>query len=591
MTLNRTIYPPRYAIKSMQDSGYKNAAYALAELMDNSIQADATNVELICLESTQNVNDKNVSRVSDIAVLDNGIGMDYEILGKALQFGNGSRADETNHKGIGKFGMGLPSASISQADRVEIWSWQDGVENALWTYLDAEEIKKGDQEFIPDPTSKAIPKKWIEKCKSFSETGTLVVWTKLSRCNWKRSEAIIKNSESIIGRLYRYYLSESSLNIRFYTEDNKGNKTEKFAVPNDPLYLMENTSTPEPFKKTSMFNEFRKPHTYKINYGGETHEVVIKSSITKKEAIVGVNRAGNLDYGQHAKKNMGISIVRANRELDLDKSLCTNDFQERWWGIEISFGPELDEVFGVTNDKQHAKHLRDLMASNDLDSEIAQMIYLKDDGDPRYYLLELIQQIQDLLKDLRDEYVRVAGDKKPKGPDGKPPIRPVPDPEDDATDATDKDDDEIDDENVPLDERIKGLIDKLIKDGYSEEMAKDIANFVIESKHKYLTVIKDIPTPDFFLTESVEGILNVTLNTRHKAFKFLEILNLDTTIDDMDVEELRKRAYQTVYGVKLMFYAWALMRHTATQSDKNKLDEYRIRWGMIANKFFFPNED
>lgn len=39
----------------MRDNGYKNAAYAIAELMDNSIQAKANRVELLCGEKKQQV--------------------------------------------------------------------------------------------------------------------------------------------------------------------------------------------------------------------------------------------------------------------------------------------------------------------------------------------------------------------------------------------------------------------------------------------------------------------------------------------------------------------------------------------------------
>ena len=47
---NYDIVPPHLAVKAMQDNGYKSPAYAVAELIDNSIQAKATSVELLCLE-------------------------------------------------------------------------------------------------------------------------------------------------------------------------------------------------------------------------------------------------------------------------------------------------------------------------------------------------------------------------------------------------------------------------------------------------------------------------------------------------------------------------------------------------------------
>ena len=128
------IIPPELAVKAMRDSGYKNTAYALAELIDNSVQAKATSVQVICIEEYQQVNKRSRRRIQAIGVLDDGVGMTPEILRLALQFGNGTHL--TDRRGIGRFGMGLPNSSISQCRRVEIWTWQNGPDNAMYTYLD-----------------------------------------------------------------------------------------------------------------------------------------------------------------------------------------------------------------------------------------------------------------------------------------------------------------------------------------------------------------------------------------------------------------------------------------------------------------------
>ena len=72
------ILGPHLALESMRDNGYKNTAYALAELIDNSIQAEATLVEVFCIEEFELAKDgeRHRWRVSNIAVLDNGSGMD-----------------------------------------------------------------------------------------------------------------------------------------------------------------------------------------------------------------------------------------------------------------------------------------------------------------------------------------------------------------------------------------------------------------------------------------------------------------------------------------------------------------------------------
>ena len=59
----------------------------------------------------------------------------YLSLKTSLQFGNGTKLK--SRKGIGRFGIGLPNASISQCRHVEVYSWQNS--KCLQTYLDIDE--------------------------------------------------------------------------------------------------------------------------------------------------------------------------------------------------------------------------------------------------------------------------------------------------------------------------------------------------------------------------------------------------------------------------------------------------------------------
>lgn len=80
MALNNEyeIIPARLAIKAMVDGSYKNTAFALAELMDNSIEASADNVELICLEEYRQINSQRRQIINQIIVADDGCGMDKD---------------------------------------------------------------------------------------------------------------------------------------------------------------------------------------------------------------------------------------------------------------------------------------------------------------------------------------------------------------------------------------------------------------------------------------------------------------------------------------------------------------------------------
>ncbi|MFC6654718.1 ATP-binding protein [Roseibium salinum] len=186
------IIPPELAVRAMRDSGYRNTDYALAELIDNSVQANATQVDVICLEVMKQVSQRKSRRIEQIAVIDNGDGMTPETLRIALQFGNGTHLRD--RKGIGRFGMGLPNSSISQCRRLEVWSWQSGPNNAMWTYIDVNDIEAGRLKSVPQPIPKPVPPDWRERSSLFGTSGTLVLWSNFDdhRLQWRGAKATLE---------------------------------------------------------------------------------------------------------------------------------------------------------------------------------------------------------------------------------------------------------------------------------------------------------------------------------------------------------------------------------------------------------------
>ena len=210
------IFPTDLAIDSMKDSGYRDVAHAIAELIDNSIQAGhgldrPVDVEVICIEERQLIGERRNNRINKIAVYDNACGMSPDILGLCLAFGQGTRRGAK--EGMGKFGMGLPNASISQCNRVDVWSWQNG--EIYHTYLDLSEILKKQYDTIPIPEKcDSLPEEWADKIKSEKkDSGTLIVWTELDNLRWRRHKAFFSNASFIVGRMYRYFLADGCANI------------------------------------------------------------------------------------------------------------------------------------------------------------------------------------------------------------------------------------------------------------------------------------------------------------------------------------------------------------------------------------------
>jgi hypothetical protein len=599
--LKMDIVPTHLAVKAMRDNGYRNAAYALAELMDNSIQAGASSVELLCGDKEEFVEDRTRRRLSEVAVLDNGCGMDETVLRVALQFGNGSRLEDGKRGGMGRFGMGLPSASISQCQRVDVWSWQDGPDSALHSYIDLEEIEDGDLREVPEPEPKEIPAAWMKAGRTFGQTGTLVVWSRIDRALWRTSAALINNSEQLIGRMYRDWLNDATVTIRlasFLRDRPEVAIEDRDALPNDPLYLMERTSSPKPFDEKAMFRPFPSPEAFeirpRIRFKGEDHEVVLRFSMAIEEARQsgdGGQTAGNMPHGRHAAHNTGVSVVRAGRELHLDTAwINTYDPRERWWGVEVRFEPPLDDLFGVSNNKQSARHFTEAAAldpdalAKEHGSVAAAQAALRDDEDPLAPLLELVFQIRRQIRQMRKAIESQAeGTRRSQ--------RRHETPEQAATDVVRKLQKKghrgrsDDDEKRDPDERKAELSELLIDEGRSEDEAEELAASTIDSGLKYQVSTAALDNGAFFSVQPRGGVLVVTLNLDHPAYSRLLGAKTPDELPD-EVAELKKRLRAAQEGLEMMLFAWARFEDEQIDDEERRAAQRaRFDWGIMAEHF------
>jgi len=601
---NHDIIPAHLAVKAMRDNGYKNAAYAIAELMDNSMQAGATQVELLCAERGEVVTQRRRTRIDQLAVLDNGSGMDASTLRIALQFGNGTHLTSETQKGIGRFGMGLPSSSVSQARRVDVWSWQNGPDQALHTYLDIGEVERGKMREVPEPESKPIPDIWRKAGQVFGQSGTLVVWSDLDRCQWRTAKTIIDNSELLIGRMYRFFLSDGRVRIRYhwFDIDRQGlfsDENERYALPNDPIYMMSRTSCPAPFDDQPMFEQWGDDFEYRIRYKGEVHSVWLRFAHAREDARR-TDNAGALPHGRHAAKNLGVSIVRAERELDLDAG-WTNSYDptERWWGVEVHFPPALDEIFGVTNNKQAARYFSemakvDLTALMDEYESYSDMVReMNADQDPRIPLIEIAKKITDNIKSIRD--LVKAQSKGLRTQKRHQEERPT---EQRATDVTRqrieegyKGESDRQEETMTPAQREQEIKAELIEQGTMVEVAEKLAAQTVGRGLKYQFNEAAIGGPSFFDVKSRGGTVIVTLNTRHPAHQhLLEVLESDDS--QADEAELRSRLARARDGIELLLMAWARYEDEEPEGKRrDAVQKARWEWGSYARQFLSDDDE
>lgn len=372
---------------ALRNTGYKNIESAVAEIIDNSVEANAKDIFVILREGIAKSGRKVVT---EIGFLDNGDGMNEKVLESCLGIGASTRHAR---KGMGRFGVGLPQASLYACPDVEVYSWQEGIENAKRVYLDINKVKEGQQKEIDDPIKMPIPEPYNSYVKyqtlfetyDFTKSGTLVIWRQCDRMNPKTRGPLTERLEFSLGQKFRYFIHDGVSKIKIICHENP--ETAVDVAPNDPLFLMEdncvlcdpaepkrvykpgqNSNAEAPFElytaKGAGTGEANIPIEY-YNKNGEieTGSVKIRFSIVKDKfydetAFPKGSNPGDYALGKHAAKMEGISVVRARREIDFrrfDFYNVVNEPQHRWWGCEIVFDPILDEVFGVANNKQYVE--------------------------------------------------------------------------------------------------------------------------------------------------------------------------------------------------------------------------------------------
>ena len=599
------IIPLRLAITAMRDSGYKNTAYALAELIDNAIQAGGTMIEVLCIERREPVSERQRRRLYRLAVLDDGSGMDAVTLRKALQFGNGTRLNDRS--GIGRFGMGLPNASISQTQRVEVWSWQNGADNAVRTYLDLGEIGEGTMRGVPEPEHEPVPDYWRDLSNGLGDSGTLVVWSNLDidRLTWKSAGHTLRNTERAVGRIYRHFIMDGSVTIRLFAKEEETDQAlyDRPAVFDDPLYLTPSSVMPPPFDEKAMFTHaFDDPQ--EIQYGGTSHTVMVRYSVASVETVslAGIQERGSTTYGKHARANIGVSVVRARREIVLDQGWCIGyDPRERWWGAEVQFPPSLDDLFGVTNNKQAATHFSELATTGweELAEEGEEFIdvvnRLKEDEDPRGWILPLADSIRRNIVQLRNMIQgQTAGARSSR--------RTRHDNPDDVTQAVNKGWKErskelpIEGEDQPTSEQdLQNIRTDLTKNKrYSDADADNIVSLIHDAGLKVVFLEADFTNAyELFNVEMKGNVTEITFNRKHPAFDdiFGTVVTVGDDITKLSNEEVVERLRRAVNAAKITFAAWARYERESGLDRAQALQKVRLDWGQIAANFLQPEGD
>lgn len=227
----KTISLPPHAPTLMEATraiGYSIES-AIADIIDNSVAAQADRVDIDFFPIGE----------SYISILDNGVGMTKKELIVAMQYGSRSPLDTRSENDLGRYGLGMKTASLSQCRILTVLTKKDGVlSGAQWNLNHIRETQEWSLLLLGDDETKTLPS--FSKLNNY-EHGTLVIWQDLDKFGigesdiaeaFSRKMGLIRDHLSLV--FHRYLSGEPGLKKL----DIKMN--EESVVPQDPFLIKKN---------------------------------------------------------------------------------------------------------------------------------------------------------------------------------------------------------------------------------------------------------------------------------------------------------------------------------------------------------------
>lgn len=288
---------PEFLIKSISEQGY-SLETALSDLLDNSISAKADKIEILT---------EHLSNHTAIFISDNGKGMSEDELSANMQFPSRDMETERELHDLGRFGLGLKTASFSQTRKFTVISRRNGTKEYSGLTWDVSHLKNtnkweiiiNSKDEIKDILNRyiKISENHLEKFKDY-EPNTIVVWEELKNFNnYFDSDNYVKQLNEELTVTTSEYLS-----VVFH---------QFMELAHNPLKIRLNNSLVAPFNpfKSSKGNTAR---------ALESREIFLGNDVLKMEGFVlPVSASDSSNIWKPSNKSLldmeGIYVYRGNR--------------------------------------------------------------------------------------------------------------------------------------------------------------------------------------------------------------------------------------------------------------------------------------
>lgn len=313
-------------VKSLRDIGY-TLEVAIADILDNSISANANNIQIYTVAKPEII----------FCILDDGNGMSEDELTEAMRLSSKSPDDVRDKKDLGKFGLGLKTASFSQCKKLTVLSKKDGdIAIKQW---DLDYIAGRNDWLLITPNLDDFSDIALVNELNNLESGTLVIWQVVDSCD---NETFTNNLDKLrkhLALVFHRFLEDSFNSLKISLNNNA-------IQPFNPFNI-EHSATQEKPLETIRINDLKIDIT--------PHILPHHSKVSQQEW-----ERYSTDDGYI--KSQGFYLYRAKRLL----------IYGTWWGmhkatdahklvrIKIDISNDQDKYWGIDIKKSHAKPRADI---------------------------------------------------------------------------------------------------------------------------------------------------------------------------------------------------------------------------------------
>lgn len=329
-TSNDFLLPPdpERVMEGLRDTGY-NFNTAIADIIDNSIAADATRIDISI--------DLNPKGDLTVYIADNGYGMDEDGLKNAMRYGSKKRDDPSS---LGKFGLGLKTGSTAFCRCLSVVSRGSGDETVRKVQWDLDYIAKTNAWNLKQPIATEDEIDVLDTTAN-GGTGTLVIWEKIDRLlkrykNLSSQRNALKRTISSlqfhISMVYQRFLDKNDDRARNIDITLNGTSVEAW----DPFCLSEEDT----YKLADEIIDVEMPD-------GKVSTFTIKAFMLPRRESFSTSKAR--ENAKISNDMQGFYIYRENRLIHSSDwlGMFIREPHFSLLRVEFSFDHTLDEVFNV----------------------------------------------------------------------------------------------------------------------------------------------------------------------------------------------------------------------------------------------------